>query len=138
MDPKTVLLVDDNVADLEMTQLAFVQSGIEARFVTAGDGIQALELLAKGLRPDLIVLDMYLPLVNGADTLARIKGDPAYSGIPTVIFTSSDQQCHRNDCEDLRANDYLIKPVSWDEFVQTIATLSRFLSPSEIVDIPSN
>src|SRR5437763_1729118 len=100
----TILLVDDNPGDLELTQIAFEQAGVKAAFQTATNGAVALNLL-RGMvekpgtaRPDLILLDLNMPKVSGFEVLSYVKGQAQLKSIPTVILTTSNSPHDRARC----------------------------------------
>jgi CheY-like chemotaxis protein len=129
----TILLIDDNPGDLELTQIAFEQAGVKATFQTATNGAVALNML-RGLvekpgqvRPDLILLDLNMPKVNGFEVLAFVKGQGALKSIPTVILTTSNSPHDRARCATMGADDYLVKPSQFDEFVAMVKRVNSML-----------
>jgi CheY-like chemotaxis protein len=128
----TILLVDDNPGDLELTQIAFEQAGVKATFQTATNGAVALSLL-RGLvdkpsaRPDLILLDLNMPKVSGFEVLGYLKGQTELKNIPTVILTTSNSPHDRARCATMGADDYLVKPSQFDEFVAMVKRVNSML-----------
>lgn len=129
---KLVLVVDDNPGDLELIRQAF--RGVDALIVieTAHDGEQAIARLAASTlpdgppRPDLIVLDLNLPRLDGREVLARIKADEALRRIPVVVMTSSMAEDDIVRSYDLGANCYIAKPLDVDELFRVVSSLASF------------
>ncbi len=127
-----ILLVDDNLPDIRLTQRALKGGALHKNVNVARDGVEALAFLRRqdgysdAPRPDLILLDLALPKKNGAEVLAEIKNDPALRSIPVVILTTSDAQEDILETYDLHANAYIRKSVDVDEFLSTIKTLEDF------------
>lgn len=114
-----VLLVEDNPGDADLTREALESNRLHLDLTVAVDGVQALEMLKGGARPDLILLDLNLPRKNGREVLAEIKQDPELKSIPIVILTSSDTESDIARSYELGANCYVTKPVDLPAF-QTI------------------
>jgi len=122
--PLQILLVDDNPADIELTRQCFRESQIpnEVHAVSSGDATLAYLTregeFARASRPDLVLLDLNMPGVDGREILAAIKSDSALLTIPVVILTTSDADYDVDGAYRLRANSYLRKPADLDEFVE--------------------
>lgn len=127
-----ILLVDDDPADVEATQEAFRQVGLQAHFFIALSGDEARALLARegayaeAPAPDFIIVDLHLRGMSGRDLLAFIKHDPALRRIPVVILTSSDKRQDIEACYELFANTYIVRPPEWDRFLDRIRTLEHY------------
>ena len=106
-----ILLVEDNADDAELTTWALAQVGLRDVAV-AWDGAQALASLQAGPLPDLVLLDLKLPLVDGLEVLARMRSDPALKGIKVVVLTSSENPLDKAACRALGVTAYLGKPLS--------------------------
>jgi CheY-like chemotaxis protein len=121
-----ILLVDDNPGDLELTQIAFEQAGVKAHFQTAINGAVALNILRKLVedlslpRPNLVLLDLNMPKVSGFEVLSYLKKEPSLKAIPTIILTTSNSPHDRNRTTAMGADDYLVKPSQFDEFVTMV------------------
>ncbi|MHB1295024.1 MAG: response regulator [Anaerolineae bacterium] len=139
--PIEVLMVEDNPDDVELTQEALreVKAYVNTQVVT--DGIQALALLrregqyADATRPDLILLDLNLPRMDGRELLAEIKNDPALRRIPVVVVTTSQSEEDIYRAYDLHANSYVTKPVDLDQFIRAIRGIEGYWLT--IVKLPS-
>jgi CheY-like chemotaxis protein len=114
---KTILIVEDEpLLGLEWSQLLEKQ---QARVSRAGDGAQALDLLHKGLSPDLVLLDMLMPITDGWRFLERLKKQEAMASIPTVIVTGIGA-ASQEWAESLGATAFLRKPVEPDELIESV------------------
>jgi len=133
-DPEAIeiLLVEDTESDARRTMDALRDGKVRNRVVWVQDGEQALDLLhqagsfAKARRPDLILLDWYLPKINGWDVLAHIKEDPELKRIPVVIMTTSDQERDVLKAYNLHANCFVNKPVDVREFITVVRSIENF------------
>ena len=126
-----ILLVEDNPGDVDLTKAALRRGKLTNRLTVATDGEEALTLLRENERagasqPDLILLDLNLPKVSGADVLAEIKRDPALRRIPVVIMTSSKAEEDVLRTYDLHANCYVTKPVDLDQFRNVVTSIADF------------
>jgi CheY-like chemotaxis protein len=123
-----VLLVDDSESDVRLTMEALKEAKMRNRIHVAYDGESALEFLRTPgqRRPDLILLDLNLPGLDGREVLAEIKGDPELAIIPVVILTTSraDEDILRT--YRLHANCYITKPVDLDQFIRVVQTIEDF------------
>jgi two-component system, chemotaxis family, response regulator Rcp1 len=127
-----VLLVEDSPGDVRLTQEAFRNSGKPVRLHLATDGVEALAFLrcegiyADAPRPDLILLDLNLPKMDGREVLAEIKKDQNLKTIPTIILTTSDDEADVLISYQLQANCYLRKPAHWDAFDKLVRSINAF------------
>ena len=127
-----VLLVEDSPGDVRLTQEAFRETNNAVRLHVAADGVEAMAFLrregtnAEAPRPDLILLDLNLPRMDGREVLAHIKADDALKSIPTVILTTSDAEIDIVKSYDLHANCYLSKPVALDAFEAVVKSINDF------------
>ena len=127
-----VLLVEDNLGDVGLAREAFRDVNSAVRLHLAADGIEAMAFLRRqgvyndAPRPDLIVLDLNLPKMNGREVLAQIKGDATLKMIPTVVLSSSETEADVLMSYQLQANCYLRKPAQWDAFVGMVRSINTF------------
>jgi chemotaxis family two-component system response regulator Rcp1 len=127
-----VLLVEDSPGDVRLTREAFRAANHEINLHVAADGVEAMAFLrretthANAPRPDLILLDLNLPKMDGREVLAHIKEDASLKTIPTVILTTSDAEADIVKSYELRANCYLSKPVQLDEFEALVKSINDF------------
>ena len=130
--PKHVLLIEDSPGDVRLTREALSEANPEIELSVAADGIEAMSFLnqqnehSHAPRPDMILLDLNLPLMDGREVLARIKGDDALKTIPTIILTTSQAQADISTSYELQANSYLCKPVRLDEFMDLVKSINDF------------
>ena len=130
--PIQVLLVEDSPGDVRLTQEAFRDCGKPIRLHLAADGIEAMAFLRRegvhrdAPRPDLILLDLNLPRMDGREVLVQIKKDPDLKIIPTIILTTSDDEADVVISYQLQANCYLRKPAHWDAFDSLVRSINAF------------
>jgi CheY-like chemotaxis protein len=130
--PIQVLLVEDSPGDVRLTQEAFRDANPSVRLHVAADGVEAMEFLkregahADAPRPDLILLDLNLPRMDGREVLVRIKEDGALKAIPTVILTTSDSEADIVKSYELQTNCYLSKPVQLEAFEVLVKSINDF------------
>lgn len=121
----TILYVDDDPDDRQIFQEAI--SAIDAGYVciTAQDGLAALSLLSDSKYPDIIFLDINMPLMDGKSCLTEIRGNKNTARIPVVMCTTSNNPDERTKCEDLGASDFFLKPVSYREMKEILASILK-------------
>jgi len=130
--PIEVLLVEDSPGDVRLTHEAFLEANPTIHLRVASDGVEAMAILrregvhAGALRPDLILLDLNLPRMDGREVLARIKADTSLQTIPTIILTTSEAEADIAQSYRLRANCYLSKPVQLDAFESLVKSINEF------------
>ena len=130
--PIEVLLVEDSPGDVRLTQEAFRDANSSIHLSVAADGVEAMAFLtrsgihANSPRPDLILLDLNLPKMDGREVLAHIKEDNNLKTIPTVILTTSDAESDIVKSYQLQANCYLTKPVQLDAFEALVKSINDF------------
>ena len=130
--PIEVLLVEDSPGDVRLTQEAFRDANRAIRLHVATDGVEAMAFLkregthAYAPRPDIILLDLNLPKMDGREVLAQIKADNGLKTIPTVILTTSEAETDIVKSYQLQANCYLTKPVQFDEFASLVKIINDF------------
>ncbi len=119
-----ILLAEDDPGDAVMIREAFEQALPSVRVHVVGDGEQAIDFVRRpsaGIhRPDLILLDLNLPLRSGLEVLADMKGDDDYSAIPIAVLTASRDPHTVQRCYSLHANAYIVKPADFDDFASVI------------------
>jgi CheY-like chemotaxis protein len=130
--PLEVLLVEDSPGDVRLTKEAFRDANSSIHLNVAADGVEAMAFLRhQGIhahvpRPDLILLDLNLPKMDGREVLAHIKEDSSLKLIPTVILTTSDAEVDIVKSYELQANCYLSKPVQLDAFEALVKSINDF------------
>lgn len=135
MSPKTILLVEDNPDDEELTLLAMRRSKILYEVVVVRDGVEALDyLLCRGqyesrdpsATPQLVLLDLKLPKLDGIEVLRELRANPRTATLQIVVLTSSSQEEDVVASYRSGANSYVRKPVSFDQFVDAIGQIGRY------------
>ncbi|MGE0667587.1 MAG: response regulator [Sphingomonadales bacterium] len=132
MKPIQVLLVEDNEADVELTRETFEQSQLNVELTVAQDGVEAIDYLMgrrplpRTSRPDLILLDLNLPKVDGRQVLTRIKDDSVLKKIPVVVLTSSDAETDVIASYQLGANCFITKPGDFRKYQDVVHALEGF------------
>jgi len=130
--PLEVLLIEDNPGDVRLTQEAFRDANVHARLHVVTDGVEAMAFLrhdgihAHAPRPDMILLDLNLPKMDGREVLAHIKKDDGLKTIPTVILTTSEAEADIVQSYRLQANCYLIKPMLLGAFEGLVNSINDF------------
>jgi two-component system response regulator len=124
-----ILLVEDNPDDVELTLHAFRRHNLANHVRVARDGEEVLGYLFGGeehAQPKVILLDLKLPKVDGLEVLREIRGEPTLRCVPVVILTSSREERDIVRGYDLGVNSYIVKPVDFDKFIQTVQTLGFY------------
>jgi len=130
--PIEVLLVEDNPGDVRLTQEAFREANSRIHLHVASDGVEAMAFLRRerahvhAPRPDLILLDLNLPRMDGREVLAQVKADSKLKTIPTIILTTSEAEADIVKSYQLAANCYLSKPVQLDAFENLVKSINDF------------
>jgi len=130
--PVQILLVEDNSGDIRLTEEAFRESGRMIALHIASDGLEAMQFLrqeppfAGAPRPDIILLDLNLPRMNGLEVLAVIKKDDSLKTIPAIILTTSAQPHDLINSYELNANCYLKKPVELAGLDSVVKSIANF------------
>jgi two-component system response regulator len=128
-EPKTILLVEDNSDDEQLTLRAMRQSEVPNIIRVARDGAEALDHLfgpSSTRLPDLILLDLKLPKVSGLEVLQKIRSDAKTRSLPVVVLTSSDEERDIVESYNIGANSYIRKPVDFDEFIDAVRQLGVY------------
>ena len=127
------LLVEDNPGDIRLTREALKEGQVRVNLTIARDGVEALQLLRgngegkpKRCMPDLILLDLNLPRMDGRELLAQIKTDPELRHIPVVVLTTSSAEKDVLRAYDLHANCFITKPVELERFIEVVRSIDEF------------
>ena len=123
-----ILLIEDDPADAERTVRALRRGRVRCRVTVAEDGEQALLLLRQRspVRPDLILLDWYLPKKDGREVLDEIKSDPELRQVPIIVLTMSDRQEDVAEAYNGHANSFVTKPADLDQFARAMRLIGVF------------
>ncbi len=131
MNARTILLVEDNPDDEELTLRALSKNNIANKVTVARDGQQALDYFFDDSAssrpiPSIVLLDLKLPKINGLEVLRRLRADPRTALQPVVILTSSKEEQDIITGYRLGSNSYIRKPVNFDQFVEAIRELGLY------------
>jgi chemotaxis family two-component system response regulator Rcp1 len=127
-----ILLVEDSAGDIRLTREAFLAAEGQIDLHVTTDGVEAMAFLrregvnANAPRPDIILLDLNLPRMDGREVLNQLKNDPAFKMIPVIILTTSDAEADILRAYELQANCYLCKPVNLEEFERLVDSINQF------------
>jgi len=128
-----ILLVEDNPDDIELTERAFKRSRLCNKIITRRDGQEALDYLfgqdddgQDNPLPDVILLDLNMPRVNGLEVLQKMRSSVRTRSVPVVVLTTSDEQRDVVDSYQLGANSYIRKPVDTNDFFEAIQSLELY------------
>lgn len=138
--PIDILLVEDNPGDIRLTKEALKEGKVLNKLSVAMDGVEALKYLRKegefsdALTPDIILLDLNLPMMDGRELLKIIKSDPELLSIPVVILTTSKAEEDIIQTYTMHANCYITKPVDLEQFIKVVSSIESFWF--EIVKLP--
>lgn len=122
-----ILLVEDNEGDIILTLEALKEGKLKNEVVVARDGQAALEILQESeILPDLILLDINLPKLNGLEVLASIKRDSRFKSIPVIMLSTSSREKDIFASYDNHANCFITKPVDFNSFIDVIRTIEEF------------
>ncbi|RQG98654.1 response regulator [Natrarchaeobius oligotrophus] len=131
-EPIEILLVEDNPGDVRLTREAFKELSVDVELCVATDGKEALDLLSerRDVRPasvpDLVLLDLNLPRMDGFEFLRKIEEMPPFGQLPVLILTSSTASEDVLESYDLAANAYLTKPTGPDEYTSMVRSVVNF------------
>lgn len=134
-----VLIVDDDDADALMISEALLESGLPTEVDRVADGREALDYLRRtgvhtaARRPHLILLDLNMPRMDGRQTLAEVKSDPALQTIPVVVLTTSGAVPDVLASYQYKANAYVTKPLNLDDFEAAVRRIKRFFSETALL-----
>ncbi len=135
-----VLLVEDDPGDVLMTREAFEDNKVANRLAVVSDGVSALAYLRKegehadARTPDLVLLDLNLPRMDGREVLEAMKNDEALRSIPVVVLTTSEAEEDVVRSYALHANAYVTKPVDFERFIEVVRQIDEFFV--EVVRLP--
>ena len=129
--PVEILLVDDNPGDVELTKVALRDAKIVNEIHVARDGAEALAYLrcegefANAPRPDLVLLDLKMPKVDGFQVLAEMKSEPDLRSIPVIVMSSSNAEKDLVRAYDAQISAYLVKPSNFDDYFNAIRAVKE-------------
>ena len=133
--PRSILLVEDNPDDVDLTRRAFQRAGVIPPLDVVEDGVEALDyLFARGAHsnragqplPALVLLDLKLPRLSGHEVLRQLRAHPSTRFLPVVVLTSSDEEKDLLESYSQGCNSYVRKPVSYNQFVEAARQLGVY------------
>jgi CheY-like chemotaxis protein len=131
-----ILLVEDDQVDVMNVRRAFERNRIANPLFVAGDGLEALEMLRNGRVPDsrrIVLLDLNMPRMSGIEFLRELRRDPVLMHTPVVILTTSNDDRDKIEAYNLNVAGYLVKPVTFINFVELMAALNKYWT---LVELP--
>lgn len=134
-----LLLIDDDEVDVMTVKRAFKKNNITNPLYVANNGLDALEILRGKEMPKLqpgqrrlILLDLNMPKMGGIEFLRELRADPELRAIPVIVLTTSNEDKDKVEAYNLNVAGYIIKPVTFGKFVETVGTLNRYWTLSEM------
>ncbi|HEY4182823.1 MAG TPA: response regulator [Kofleriaceae bacterium] len=130
-----ILLVEDDEVDIMTVRRAFTKANISNPIYVARDGIEALETLRRDVMPAqrrLMLLDINMPRMNGIECLREIRKDPDLAPLTVVVLTTSNEDRDRVEAYQLNVAGYLVKPVTFTDFAEVMATLNKYWTLMEM------
>lgn len=133
-----ILLIEDDEVDVMNVQRAFKKNNITNPLYFAANGLEALDILRGQGTPTiprerrLILLDLNMPKMNGIEFLRELRLDPELKPIPVIVLTTSNEDRDKVEAYNLNVAGYILKPVTFSNFVQTMATLNKYWTLSEM------
>ncbi len=130
--PIEILLVEDNPGDARLALEALKESKIRNNLHHVTDGVEAMKFLRQQEKhagvppPDLVLLDLNMPRMDGREVLEEIKGDPDLRALPVVVLTTSEAERDLVKSYDLHANAYIVKPIDLDHFMEVVQNIEEF------------
>lgn len=131
-----ILLIEDDQVDVMNVKRAFEKNRIANPLYVAGDGLEAMEMLRAGKVPRdrrIILLDLNMPRMNGIEFLRALRADPELMLTPVVVLTTSDDERDKISAYNLNVAGYLLKPVTFINFVEVMAALNKYWT---LVELP--
>lgn len=127
-----ILLIEDNIADVRLLNEAMLEVGCKCQLDRVKNGLEAIDFLRKqgnykdAKRPDIIFLDLNLPVINGKKLLDEIKKDNSLKFIPIIVLTSSEDMQDVNDAYYYQANAFISKPIDFEKLLNIVSSIGAF------------
>jgi CheY-like chemotaxis protein len=135
----SVLLIDDDEVDVMTVKRAFKKNNITNPLYVAANGVEGLALLRGNELPKLlpgqrrlILLDLNMPKMGGIEFLRELRADPELRALPVIVLTTSNEDQDKVEAYNLNVAGYIIKPVTFNKFVEAVATLNKYWTLSEL------
>jgi len=130
-----ILLVEDDEVDVMNVRRAFEKNDVSNPLFVAGNGLEALDMLRAGVIPKerrLVLLDLNMPKMNGIEFLEALRADPDLASTPVVVLTTSNDDQDKLDAYNFNVAGYLLKPVTFSNFCERMATLDKYWTLAEM------
>jgi len=133
--------MEDSPSDALLTKEAFGECNVRANIYVVRDGVEGIKFLRKeegysnAVKPDLILLDLNMPRMNGKEVLSKIKQDEDMKLIPVIVLTTSQANQDVIDCHELHANSYVLKPINYVDFLNVVKNIVEYWL--NIVQLPN-
>ncbi|WP_016988410.1 response regulator [Flavobacterium sp. ACAM 123] len=129
-----ILLVEDDEVDVMNVKRAFSKNNIKNDLYVAGNGVEALEMLRTSIvpLPRIIILDINMPKMNGIEFLKELRVDENLKNISVFVMTTSNEDSDKINAYNLNVAGYILKPLSFEKFISSVATLKNFWSLCEM------
>ena len=124
-----IILVEDNAGDVVLAVEALKFIGSSSKIIHINDGVSLFEHLSdlKNDTPDVIILDLNLPVMNGTEILKILKNNPETENMPVIILSTSNNQNDIDKCSELKADKYITKPIDLNEFFEVLRYIERWI-----------
>jgi CheY-like chemotaxis protein len=129
-----ILLVEDDEVDVMNVKRAFTKNNIQNELFVAGNGVEALDMLRSSIvpLPRIIILDINMPKMNGIEFLKVLREDESLKNISVFVMTTSNEDSDKINAYNLNVAGYILKPLSFEKFITSVATLKNFWSLCEM------
>lgn len=132
----TILLIEDDIIEIMKLNRAVNSLGLNHEITEANNGEEALDILKKKeILPDIILLDLNMPKINGIEFLGVLKNDDTLKYIPTIILTTSNNQKDLLSCYEIGVAGYVLKPLKYEDYVSKIEHLLSYWSINELIKV---
>ncbi|XLS29718.1 response regulator [Flavobacteriaceae bacterium M23B6Z8] len=129
-----ILFIEDDVIEVMKLHRTIAKLGLKHSIIEAGNGEDALEILhKKGAIPDIILLDLNMPKMNGIEFLKIIKENDDLKHIPSIILTTSSNQQDLQECYDIGIAGYMIKPLKYEDYIEKLRTILHYWDSNELI-----
>jgi CheY-like chemotaxis protein len=131
-----ILLVEDDQVDVMNVRRAFAKNKLAKPLFVAANGLEALDMLRRGVVPDerrIVLLDLNMPKMNGLEFLRELRADAALQATPVIVLTTSSDERDKIEAYNLNVAGYLLKPVTFENFVDVMATVNKYWT---LVELP--
>lgn len=130
-----ILLIEDDHIEVMKFDRTLTKLNSKHNLIKCNNGEQAIRVLRNGLTPDIILLDLNMPKLNGIEFLKLLKEDERLRYIPTIILTTSNNQRDLKECYEIGIAGYIIKPLKYEDYVRKIDNLLAYWSTNELISV---